>query len=96
MHVRDVWSKQANPTLGTMDNRPSAVVLTDTSNAWLTYSARHDSANCDWYSTCMSLSTAGMLVMSAQGPACQKVVRDRHPECDLDGGGDDQSDVPRR
>ena len=71
VHVRDVWSKLANPTLGTTDNRPGSVVITDTSNAWLTYSARQDSANCDWYSTCMSLATTGTLVMSAQAAACQ-------------------------
>ncbi len=71
VHVRDVWSKLANPTLGQMDARPDAVILTDTSNAWLTYSARQDSVNCDWYSTCMSLATTGQLVMSAQAATCQ-------------------------
>ena len=71
VHVRDVWSKTANPTLGTLDARPSAVVITDTTNAWLTYSAREDSTGCDWYSTCIKLDTTGTLVMSAQAAACQ-------------------------
>lgn len=70
VHVRDVWSKNADPTLGTMTTRPNAVVITDTTNAWLTYSARLDSDNCDWYSTCMALGPTGTLVLSAQAAAC--------------------------
>jgi hypothetical protein len=54
-----------------MNNRPGSVIITDTSNAWLTYSARQDTATCDWYSTCMSLAKTGTLVLSAQVAACQ-------------------------
>jgi hypothetical protein len=71
VHIRDIWSKLANPTLGTMNNRPQDVIVTDTSHAWITYSARQDSTNCDWYSMCMNLGATGSLVMSAQAAACQ-------------------------
>jgi hypothetical protein len=71
VHVRDFWSKTANPTLGQLEQRPNAVIFIDTTNAWLKYSARQDSANCDWYSTCMSLAKTGTLAMAAQAAACQ-------------------------
>jgi len=70
VHIRDVWSKNADPTLGTMPTRPGAVVITDTTNAWVTYSARLDSDNCDWYSACIALGPTGTLVMSALAAAC--------------------------
>ncbi len=72
VHVRDVWSKLANPTLGILNSRPSAVVLTQTVGTWQTYSARQDSSNCDWYSTCLNLTSIGPIALSAQSAACQQ------------------------
>ncbi len=82
VHVRDVWSAQANPTLSgqtvnnqtfSMPNRPVAVLLVDTDNMSTKYAARQDSSNCDWYSTCLNLSTmAGHKVyINAQAAECE-------------------------
>ena len=70
VHIRDVWSTAANPSLATSDTRPLAVVVTDTSNAWLKYSARRDTSDCDWYSMCIDLTKTGTLVMSPLAAAC--------------------------
>jgi len=71
VHVRDVWSKDVDPTLGSMNSAPSSIIITDTSSAWVDYSARQDSANCPWYSTCMAVGATGDLVMAAQAATCQ-------------------------
>ncbi len=70
VHIRDVWSKQANPTLGTTANRPLTIIITDTSAAWVSTALRLDSDNCDWYSACMPLATTGDLVLAAQEATC--------------------------
>lgn len=51
VHVRDIWSKLANPTLGLMDTRPISVLLIETS-MYFPIGARVESAGCDWYSVC--------------------------------------------
>ncbi|HMA96611.1 MAG TPA: glycosyl hydrolase family 8, partial [Polyangiaceae bacterium] len=51
VHVRDIWSKQANPTLATLDKRPFAVQLIQ-SPSWAPTAARAETAGCDWYSVC--------------------------------------------
>jgi hypothetical protein len=54
VHVRDIWSKLADPTLGTMDKRPMTVMLID--GAWGRWGARQETATCDWYSICAPAS----------------------------------------
>ncbi len=69
VHVRDIWSKLANPTLGTLDVRPLAVNLVDAQ--WSFLSARAESAGCDWYSVCAPLPAYKTFRLSAMGPdAC--------------------------
>lgn len=51
VHVRDIWSKEAEPSLGTLPKRPFAVQLIQ-SPSWAPTAARADSKGCDWYSVC--------------------------------------------
>jgi hypothetical protein len=51
VHVRDIWSKLADPTLGKMDARPQVVMLID--ETWSKTGARAETASCDWYSVCV-------------------------------------------
>jgi len=56
VHVRDIWSSQANPTLGEFYGRPISVMLVDTGGivaAGTSFGARPESEGCDWYSTCV-------------------------------------------
>ncbi|HMA91317.1 MAG TPA: hypothetical protein VKP30_01470, partial [Polyangiaceae bacterium] len=69
IHIRDFWSKAADPTLGTFEARPLAVNLVD--EQWSFLSARADSAGCDWYSVCAPLPAYKKFRLSAMGPdAC--------------------------
>ncbi len=52
IHIRDMWSNLASPTLNTITGRPLAVALEVPSGIWPTYWASEDSAACDWYSIC--------------------------------------------
>jgi endo-1,4-beta-D-glucanase Y len=52
IHIRDMWSNLASPTLNTITGRPLAVTLTVPSGIWPVYWASEDSAGCDWYSIC--------------------------------------------
>jgi hypothetical protein len=76
VHIRDIWSKAANPTLGVVTSRPATVRLKDTSNGWGSFFARLDSSSCDWYSSCIDLSNTGDLVMSVQAEQCGSYTND--------------------
>lgn len=65
VHLRDMWSKTASPTLGVLDARPLAVGVTDP-NYQHAYGARQESAGCDWYSVCVPPATiTGFELISA-------------------------------
>jgi endo-1,4-beta-D-glucanase Y len=68
IHIRDIWSNDADPTLGTLDNRPIAVSLVDINGQWVEYSARAESAGCDWYSTCIAPSVLSSFLLKVTGP----------------------------
>jgi hypothetical protein len=53
VHVLDMWSSAASPTLGDMSARPVAVAVVDPSGSWPEYWAREDAAGCGWYSVCV-------------------------------------------
>jgi hypothetical protein len=66
LHIRDMWSNLANPTLNDITGLPIAVNVFDTQNAWTEYSAREDTAGCDWYSVCLP-TTVTQIVIEAIG-----------------------------
>lgn len=53
VHVRDMWSAEADPSFGMLEQRPATVMIQDTQDWTATYGARRDAAACDWYSTCV-------------------------------------------
>jgi hypothetical protein len=72
VHVRDVWSKGATPTLNMLPTPPMGVVVTDT-NGYLKYGARLDGATdingnplCTYYSVCIP-NTAKMITIRPLG-----------------------------
>jgi len=81
VHVRDVWSAQANPTLYgstigstklAMATRPYVVILYDTGNAFTGHAARRESSDCDWYSGCINLTGMTQLAVSAEATPCDR------------------------
>ena len=62
VHVRNLWSKDVTPTLGTLDSQPLAVVITDVTHNWLVHNARKDAVGCDWYSDCLPATTATVTI----------------------------------
>ena len=67
IHVRDIWSKLANPTKGTLDQRPLAVLLIETS-MWTPTAARAESKGCDWYSVCAPIPYLNQFRLGVMGP----------------------------
>jgi hypothetical protein len=67
VHVRDIWSKLANPTKGTIDKRPLAVLLIETNSSTPT-AARAESKGCDWYSVCAPLPYLTKFRLGVMGP----------------------------
>ena len=51
IHVRDLWSTHADPTLGVMSERPLAVAIVD--EAYNDHAAKPESVGCDWYAACV-------------------------------------------
>jgi hypothetical protein len=68
VHVLDMWSNLANPTLGDLAGRPRAVAVVDTSGTWPEYWARQDANDCGWYSVCVP-ATLGSFALKAIGAA---------------------------
>jgi hypothetical protein len=68
VHVLDMWSNQASPTLGVLTARPMAVAVVDTSGTWPEYWAPPDAAGCGWYSVCVP-STLEVFELKAIGGA---------------------------
>jgi hypothetical protein len=72
VHIRDVWSNTVDPpSMKTMTSPPSAVLVIDPSN-WATYGARKDSgsANCTYYSVCLSASITKIMVKAIGADSC--------------------------
>lgn len=67
VHVRDIWSKLADPTKGTLEKRPMAVLLIE-SNMWAPTAARAESAGCDWYSVCAPQPYLSKFRLGVMGP----------------------------
>ena len=67
VHVRDMWSSLAAPTLDQFADRPLYVVLV-TPN-WDEYAARPVSAGCDWYTACVPLDDMASFQLKAAGPS---------------------------
>jgi hypothetical protein len=67
VHIRDIWSKQADPTLGSMESRPMTVMLID--NAWGRWGARAETSTCDWYSICAP-ATLKQFKLAAMPTSC--------------------------
>ncbi len=69
IHVRDMWSSLASPTLDTVTGRPLAVALQVTTGIWPTYWASEDSAACDWYSICAPSSLTSFEIAAVEPSA---------------------------
>jgi hypothetical protein len=67
VHVRDIWSKLANPTLGTLTARPLAVSLIEPT-MWGVTTARAESKSCDWYSVCAPQPYLSQFYLGVVGP----------------------------
>jgi endo-1,4-beta-D-glucanase Y len=68
IHVKDVWSKEIDPTLGVTSSPPLAVVISDVTHNWLVHNARKDAAGCAWYSDCLP-TTAAKVTIADVDPA---------------------------
>ncbi|HET7538284.1 MAG TPA: glycosyl hydrolase family 8 [Polyangiaceae bacterium] len=66
VHVRDMWSALASPTLNQFPTRPIAVVLVDPQ--WNEFAARPESAGCDWYAGCVPAAALSTFHLKAIGP----------------------------
>jgi len=67
VHVRDVWSKLASPSLNLIDQRPFAALLIETS-MWSPTAARAETAGCDWYSVCAPQPYLSQFRLGYMGP----------------------------
>ncbi len=63
INIRDLWSEQAEPTLGRMAERPLGVILID--EKWNEQGARQVSAGCDWYTACIPRTSLGTFQINA-------------------------------
>ncbi len=70
IHVRELWSTKADPTLGTLQDRPTAVLVVDTKNNYQEYSARQDSPGCEWYSVCLPSGATQVQLKAMGGTSC--------------------------
>ncbi len=61
VHVRDMWSKPAVPTLGKLPARPPLVYVIDNNAFNRAYGARQESVGCEWYSTCVAIAPSNGL-----------------------------------
>jgi len=69
VHIREMWSSLASPSLNQFESRPLAVVIVDPN--WNEYAARPESAGCDWYAACVPTSVLSSFHLKAIGPdAC--------------------------
>ena len=62
IHVKNLWSKDVDPTLGLFATPPLAVAVADVTHNWLVHNARKDAAGCDWYSDCLPTTTTTVTV----------------------------------
>jgi hypothetical protein len=67
VHVKDLWSAAASPTLGLYDAPPPAVVLLDRS--YNEYAARADTGACGWYVACVPSAAATTIYLQPESPA---------------------------
>lgn len=75
LHIRDIWSNQANPTLNTLTGLPTVVNIHDqSSGSYAVYSAPPDSADCDWYSLCLPSSVTSFYLdaVGVSSTSCTK------------------------
>jgi endo-1,4-beta-D-glucanase Y len=70
IHVRDIWSSLASPTLGTLTQRPLGVIVIDPVANYLQYGARQESAGCDWYSVCVPNTLTKLQIKPIGADAC--------------------------
>jgi hypothetical protein len=62
VHVKNLWSTDVSPTLGTFSTPPLAVVISDVTHNWLVHNARKEVAGCDWYSDCLPTTTTTVTI----------------------------------
>lgn len=62
IHVKDLWSKGVDPTLGVFDQPPLAVVISDVTHNWLVHNARKEAVGCNWYSDCLPVTTTTVTI----------------------------------
>lgn len=70
VHVRDVWSSLASPSLNRFPERPLSVLLADVEGQIAMgsqYGARQESEGCDWYSVCAPIGLTKFAI-NAVGP----------------------------
>ena len=70
IHVRDVWSNGANPSMKTMTTPPMSVLIIVPTGSWPSYGARQDTANCFWYSVCAPNTLTTFQIKPVGADAC--------------------------
>ncbi|MGB8294655.1 MAG: glycosyl hydrolase family 8 [Polyangia bacterium] len=70
IHVRDIWSTAANPTMGTMTTAPLSVLIINPTGSWPSYGARQDTGNCSWYSVCAPNTLTKFEIKPVGADAC--------------------------
>jgi len=70
VHVRDIWSSVASPTMNQMPERPLGVLVIDPVSNYLKYGARAESADCDWYSVCIPKTVTKFQIAPIGANAC--------------------------
>ncbi len=71
VHVRDIWSTRASPSLGKLTDRPLGVLVINPVANWLQYGARQESEDCGWYSTCVPKTITQIQLKPIGADSCQ-------------------------
>jgi hypothetical protein len=69
LHFRDVWSAKVDPSMKTMTDVPSGVMVIDPSK-WTTYGARVDAMDCSYYSVCLPSTITKIQVKPIGADGC--------------------------
>jgi|GEM_PF-996997 len=70
IHIRDIWSSTATPTMNTMTAAPLSVIVIDPVANYVQYGARQESAKCLWYSVCVPNTITKFQIKAVGADSC--------------------------